>query len=219
VEAGRAAGADFVTVPTLIGEGGTFRLAMRKLGVNNGRVEAVAIDAFQGDLNTVFTRLPYATAKVAPPKSNKPPFKTVIGWMSPPSPKKPAAEAQASAAPKALRPSEVPAEKLAAADAAMRSAVASTAPSAAEAKEPVQAGSITSVDTQWSFCEVSCKGALPAPGDQLTAVSATDRSKMVTLTVSRIEGSRAIADFHRSDPRAALLRSGDLVYRWAVVKK
>ncbi len=217
LEVGKAVGVDFVVVPTLVGMGREFRLTMRKLRVPSGKIEAIVQETFQGDLASAFKAFDFVAQRLTPPKPQKPAYTSIKAWMSPPPPMAAPADALASeiaTAPKALRSQEMPAEKRAAIEAAKRA----WAGVVADQREPQRTGRIEVVDQDWCFCEIACKNGEIQPKDQIFAWSGRDLSTLVTLNVTRVVGSRAIAEFAHHNPNAASLRTGDQVYRWVVAK-
>lgn len=208
VETGKALGADFVVVPTIIGQTGEFRVTMRKLRVEGGKVESILLETVRGNVKSLFTQLEYFAERLIPAKVT-PPITYVKVWMSTPTlplakPAVPAA-GDVSAAPKALPSAGHLTEKPGRAP-----RMESTAP------EPVKVGRIDLIDHEWSFCEIaSPPGVVLEARQQIFAWSGGDLSKLVPMTVSRVEGDRAIADLPRTSPHADSLRSGDFVYCWS----
>ena len=212
LEVGKAVGADFVVVPTLLGLQGEFRVTMRKLVVPSGKIEAIVQETIRGDLAAVFKAFEFLAQRLAPEKIEKPRFTYVMAWMSPPPPQKKVDHlaAEIASAPKALPASNISSAKLEAIEAAKRAWSGVNSAS----REPRRTGQIEVVDHDWCFCEIACNPSEVHANDQIFAWSGRDLDTLVSMTVTRVEGNRAIADFGHNNPHAAALKSGDTIYRW-----
>lgn len=199
LDLGKAGGADFVCVPTIISLAGEIRLTMRKLRIPSGKVESIIQDTAKGDVRQIGALAERTALKLAPiPEPDipaTPRFDHIQVWMSP----KPAVDPLTQAilsAPKALR-----------ANSPM--AAARSWPGGIE---PVKIGEISVVDTSWSFCELSCAPGTVKLNERIFAWGGTPQDRLINLSVSRIDGQRVIAEFDSMQPVSKLLRTGLGVY-------
>ena len=203
LDLGKANGADYVCVPTILSSNGEVRLTIRKLRIPTGRVEAIVQDAAKGDERQLSQLADRAAFKLTPAPAPRtvtetspaPRYDRIKVWMSPPPAPDPLKQAILKA-PKALR---------------------SNSPLAAArhwagGEEPTKIGQITVVDTNWSFCELSCPPGSVQLHQQIFAWGGGTADRLVNLSVSRIEGDRVIAEFDALQPPSKHLRTGLGVY-------
>ncbi len=218
-EFGKVSGADYVIVPTVIGIQGDFRVSLRKLKLPGGRIEKIVQETVRGDQRSIFTLAERCAAQMAPEpaadgpaKPYDPPFTSVRAWMTPPVKQDPM-QAAATKAPKALKGNG------SLANVVSQIKVEQAFSEAGVERQLQRLGQILTVDPRWCFCEFTSPAGTMRLKDQVFAWSggATDHS--VTLTVSRIEGNRVIAEFDDTDPRKQALRPGLSIYQWKTPAK
>jgi|GEM_PF-3824730 hypothetical protein len=220
VAAGKAIGADFVVLPTVIGIGNEFRLTLREIQIPDGKIISIIHEKTSTGLKGLYALADNHAFRLIPPR---PPVArvhtgpTIIDHPTPPPPPAPApppvSEQDIATAPKAL--ANISPAKLAAIEATKRMLREGASPSAVSA-EPSLIGRISELDLNWSFCTIAWKSNRPLPaGTALFAVSADNPETIINLRVTRLEGSKIIADFG-ANPQAATLRAGDKVYEWKV---
>lgn len=211
LDLGKASGADFVIVPTLISLSDELRLTIRKLQIPSGKIDSILQDTARGDQRAIFALAERAAGKLLPqpapePVSTAPRYDYVKVWMAPPTPPDPIKQA-ILAAPKALK-----------ADPALAAARAWSG-SADHRDEPHRIGQIMIVDTNWSFCEINCPPASVKLREQIFAWGGGAGDNLIRMTISRIEGSRIIAEFDALQPVTKTLRPGLAVYTWQMPAK
>ncbi len=215
---GKATGADFVVAPTVVGIQGEFRLTIRKLRLPGGRIDKIVQETARGDQRLIYGLAEKSAAQLAPapdpnapPKKYEPPFTYVRAWMAPPVPVDPVLAA-VKKAPKALKGNGSlagPVAEKKAAQAFTENGIPRT---------PQRLGEIVQVDFQWCFCEFPATAGTVKLKDSLFAWSGNSNDTPISLTVSRVEGSRVIADFDAADPRKNSLHTGLSVYQWKPLK-
>ena len=199
LDIGKANGADFVCVPTILSMSGEIRMTIRKLRIPGGKVESIVQDAAKGDERQLSLLADRAAFKLAPAPEPEAPttprYDHVQVWMTPKPAADPLKHAIASA-PRALR---------------------SNSPLAAARNwaggiEPTKIGQITVVDNDWSFCELACPPGTVQLHQKIFAWGGGPGDRLVNLSVSRIEGDRVIAEFDALQPLSKNLRTGLGVY-------
>ncbi len=210
IDFGQTVGADFVIVPTLIGTQGEFRLTVKKLKLPGGRLEKIVQETARGDQRLIFALAEKCSAQLAPPVEEKPfePSITYIrAWMAPPVKLDPLVAA-VKKAPKALKGNG------SLAGAITNNKVAQAYTTAGVEQQPRRLGQILTVDDKWSFCELSLPTGSVKLKDQLFGWSADPSATPISLTVSRIDGSRIIADYDATNAQHLGLHPGLAVYQW-----
>ena len=199
LDIGKANGADFVCVPTILSMSGEIRMTIRKLRIPGGKVESIVQDAAKGDerqLSLLADRAAFKLAPVTEPEApTTPRYDHVQVWMTPRPAPDPMKLAIASA-PKALR----------------SNSPLAAARNWAGGLEPTKIGQITVVDNDWSFCELACPPGTVQLHQKIFAWGGGPGDRLVNLSVSRIEGDRVIAEFDALQPLSKLLRTGLGVY-------
>ena len=220
VAAGKAIGADLVVLPTVIGIGNEFRLTLREIQIPDGKIIAIIHEKTSTGLKGLYALADNHAFRLIPPRPPVPRVHTgptIIDHPTPPpppaAPAPPVSEQEIATAPKAL--ANISPAKLAAIEATKRMLREGASPSAVSA-EPSLIGRINDLDLNWSFCTIAWKNPRPLPaGTALFAVAADHPETIINLRVTRLEGSKIIADFG-ANPQAATLRPGDKVYEWKV---
>ena len=199
LDLGRASGADYVCIPSILSINSDIRLTIRKLHIRSGKVESIIQDTAKGDGRQLSILAERAALKLFPTLEPEPPttprYDHVQVWITPKPPVDPIQQA-ILAAPKALSTNS----PLAAAH-AWAGGVA-----------PTRIGRITVVDTQWSFCELACPAGTVQLNQRIFAWGGAPGDRLVNLSVSRIDGDRVIAEFDSLQPLSKLLRTGLGVY-------
>jgi hypothetical protein len=223
VETGKAVGADFVVIPTVVGAGQDFRLTLRQVQIPSGRIRAIINEKTNRGIkgvyalaeNVAFRLIPELPAPLrrgtGPTIIDHPVRFTQAKATAEPAP---VSLAELAMAPKALN--AISPAKLAAIEATRRSIgdKSGASPSNAAGAEPIAVGSIANVSLDWSFCTFSpAKGANLPPGTALFVCAAGNPDHTIKLSVTRTEGNSIIADFGQN-PRAADIVQGDKVYQW-----
>ncbi len=223
LETGKAIGADFVVIPTVIGAGQDFQLTLRQVQIPSGKIRAIIREKTNRGVKGVYALAENAAFRLVPavptpPRRSAGPAivdHPVRSTLSPsaeqPAPVSPHELAQA---PKALSP--ISPAKLAAIEATKRliGATAGASNSTAATAEPIAVGRIGSVSLDWSFCTFSpAKGVTLPPGTALFVCAAGNPDNTIKLSVTRSEGNSIIADFGQNS-RAGDIVLGDKVYQW-----
>lgn len=220
VATGKSIGADLIVVPTVIGMGNEFRLTFREIQVSDGKIQAIIHEKTTTGLKGLYALAENNAFRLVPPRPVEPRIHsgpTIIDYPTPPPPAVPPAppvsEQEIAAAPKAL--ANISPAKLASIEATKRMLAEGASPSAVSA-EPSPIGRISALDLTWSFCAISLKTPLVLPaGTALFACAEGNPQNIIHFKVTRMEGSKVIADFG-ANPKAAALQAGDTVYQWKV---
>jgi hypothetical protein len=217
VEAGRDATCDFVFVPTLVGEGGFYRLTVRQLAIPSGRVEQIFEETASGETVELFALASRMATRLAPaaPRAPAPvPSGPIRAWMSGPGD----LERDLAEAPAARRP--------------LPSAVAPTpggrSPAVVEPPPPPlrtivlandrrleieEIGRVVALNRDYSFCVIDAHpGRRLERGDRVLLAARGGPRPTVTAVVTRLERGRAIADFAATPEQE--FEDGARVYKW-----
>lgn len=213
---GKATGADYVVVPTLVCTATDTRMTVRKLRIPSGKIERIFQENIRGDYRIIFGLAERIALQLSPEKpvtpaeESGPKYNYVRVWMAPPLPEDPLKH-QIQSAPKALRGSISPSATQAAARA--WSGVSN------DRREPSRLGEIKVVDPDWSFCELNCPLGTVSLKDQVFAWGGGPYDNLISMRVSRIDGRRVIAEFDAQHPLSKNLRSGLAIYTWKASTK
>ena len=212
---GKATGADYVVVPTLVCTAKEIRMTIRKLRTPSGKVERIFQETVKGDHRFIFAlaekvALQLLPEKPLPPQEKpEPRFNYVKVWMSPPPPAD-VLKQEILRAPKALRNVPALSGNLSGSTAAARAWGGINN----DRREPSRLGAISVVDHDWSFCELSCPVGSVHLHDQIFAWGGGAYDNLISMNVSRIDGQRVIAEFDAVHPLSKTLRSGLAIYTW-----
>ena len=207
---------DIALVTTVIGDGGGYKLTMKKLRLRDSVVEKITRDQVSNGPLSVIDRMAEQAARQlipAPPEPAPPKQKLVIeGFYQPrgatPLPL-PEPQETAEAAPPALKASAMSPARLA----AMQAAKAEARRRDAATGEPRRAGRVTDIAPDGSFCVITPGKDIPMQvGDRFSTWSDRDPANVVDLTVTGVEGSKVIATPPAG--REGSLQKGDYVYLW-----
>ena len=214
---GIAMGANLVVQPTALGTGNEFRLTLREIQIPGGKVLAIISEKTNTGLKGLYALAENHAHRLIPARPAGPRLASGPSIIDHPASYRPdpvpapahspITEQELAAAPAAL--AKLSPAKQAALDATMR-----LLDPAARTAGPTPIGRIGGLNAAWSFCEISLKQPLELPvGTALFTTAAGNPESVVDLRVSRLEGRKIIADFD-AGPRAATLRTGDIVYHW-----
>lgn len=201
---GKTAGADFIAITTVVCTATEIRLSVRKLRLPSGKVERIVQERrISGDPNMIFGLAESVALQLAPPKPVEAPkpvepgYTYVRMWINDP-----------PATPKSkLKPDPLALQILSAPKALKSGANSLTT------KTPVPLGQIASVDAQWNFCQFTCKPGELKLQDTVFVWAGADKSDLITMKVSRIDGTRAVAEFD-AQAAAGTIAPGTTVHTW-----
>jgi hypothetical protein len=200
VESGKAIGADLVVVPTVLGSATEYRITLKKLQVNTGKIENIITEICRPEMRSLLAAIETACDRLIPPPAQKqrPPATYIRAWMD--GANLPPLEGE-KPAPKALKSPPKPAAPL--------------------PKDLVKIGTLGVVNPEWAFTSVLCPPGTTGlkPKDRVTIWAGASRDRSVSLSVSRVEDGQIILDLPSDPATIAQLREGDEVFAWLSLKK
>ncbi len=207
--------ADVALIATIIGDGGGYKLTMKKLRLKDSVVESIARDTGSGGLSAIDRMAEMAALKLVPPPP--PPqvarkLLVIEGFYQPRPPAPPPAPLpmpdDMAGVPEAISPSSITPARLAAIEAAKAQARRQSGNA-----EPQRAGRITDVSDGYSFCVISPgKEVTMQVGDRISTWTSRDPQNVVELTITSVEDGKVVANFPAG--KEGSLNKGDYVYQW-----